>query len=590
MGQFEYPITINDALVNISKNNYLLPAFQRDFKWEAEDIELLFDSIMQGFPISSMLYWKIDSSIINNIKFYYFNDEFIENPERVTNSPCIQRQCKQVNNNQDFFAVLDGQQRLTALRVALYGKYYSHIKNKEWDYQKNNTFEEKVLWLNLSKKGGMDDEFQYIFKYLNEMDEKNNLIEPIFRDKDNCAWYKLNDLAKYHNQKIQGINVTRYYSKYNLEIEEEKILEQLYDKIYTKSLINYYKEDTTNVDTAVKIFTRINNGGKALPLEEIIYSNLKSNWTKLDARKEIEDLMASIKNTGFNIGIAYVIKAFLVLYSSDVKYQLKTFNTTFCSLIENNWRSIKTAILDVFEMLNDFGMSNENLTAPNATLIMLYYIYHKNLKNFAKSVNYKTDRDNMKKWLYSVLLRKVFGGQGDNVLSQARSAFYPDFSNKKYIKNVNCAFDKDIINKNINKITQQSQATVVEELLNTQKDNSLAFLILSLLYPNLDYQNGDFHKDHMHPFSMCQNQKLNVEEYNSIINLQLLNSNDNQSKSKKSLDDWVQVEIANKPQNWINDFYDSHIIPTKISLDISNFQQFYDERKKLLINKLNQLI
>ena len=581
MGRFGQPITINEALLHIAHNNYLLPAFQRDFKWEAEDIELLFDSIMQGFPISSMLFWKIDSSIISNIKFYYFSDSFIESQDRVTNSPCVQKECTQVDNNEEFLAILDGQQRLTALRIGLFGKYYSHIKNKEWDYHKNS-FEEMQLFFNLTKLGSVDDDVKYIFKYFKVCNDA------IFRDDNKNAWYNLNDLQKLHDEKEQGGEPSAFYQNFNLNKDEVRMLNQLHDKIYTKELINYYKEDTDNVDIAFKIFTRINNGGKKLPIEEIIYSLIKSNWRSIDARKEIEGLIASIKNTGFNIGLSYIIKAFLVLYSSDVKYQLKTFDIAFCNLLEKNWNSIKSCILELFETLKSYGMSNDNLTAPNATIIMLYYIYHKNLTNFSTAIQYDLDRKNMKDWLYSVFLRKVFGAQGDTVLTQARNTFNPNFVSKQYI---NCSsFDKNSINSKINKVALQSTSQIIDELLYTEKDNASAFLILSLLYPNLDYQNGDFHKDHMHPFSSCKKSNLNKREYNSIVNLQLLNSTDNLSKNNKTLKDWVDIQTQNKPQNYIVDFYNSHIIPQGINLDLSNFKQFYDTRRQMLSKKLSLLL
>jgi len=51
--------TINDALMNISSNKYLLPAIQRKFVWKSEQIEKLFDSILQEYPINTFMLWKI---------------------------------------------------------------------------------------------------------------------------------------------------------------------------------------------------------------------------------------------------------------------------------------------------------------------------------------------------------------------------------------------------------------------------------------------------------------------------------------------------------------------------------------------------
>lgn len=62
MAGFQSPITIYQAIKSIENNEYLLPAFQREFVWSTYQIEGLFDSLMQGYPISSMLFWKVKGS------------------------------------------------------------------------------------------------------------------------------------------------------------------------------------------------------------------------------------------------------------------------------------------------------------------------------------------------------------------------------------------------------------------------------------------------------------------------------------------------------------------------------------------------
>ncbi|AAL81439.1 DUF262 domain-containing protein [Pyrococcus furiosus DSM 3638] len=40
------------------RNNYYLPAFQRDYVWDEDDIKSMIDSIIHGYPIGSTLFWK----------------------------------------------------------------------------------------------------------------------------------------------------------------------------------------------------------------------------------------------------------------------------------------------------------------------------------------------------------------------------------------------------------------------------------------------------------------------------------------------------------------------------------------------------
>lgn len=124
--------------------------------------------------------------------------------------------------------------------------------------------------------------------------------------------------------------------------------------------------------------------------------------------------------------------------------------------------------------------------------------------------------------------------------------------------------------------------------------------ILSLLYPNLDYKNNNFHKDHLHPiskFSKDEIDKLNLSEeikneyfqpsiYNGIYNLQMLDANENMSKNDLSLKEWIDnnTNSSNRKQ-----FLDNHLIPD-VDLSVENFREFIDQRKVYLKEIFRKLI
>ena len=60
---FQTPITIKEALDKIQGNEYLLPAIQREFVWKSEQIEKLFDSLINDYPIGSFLFWEVKKTI-----------------------------------------------------------------------------------------------------------------------------------------------------------------------------------------------------------------------------------------------------------------------------------------------------------------------------------------------------------------------------------------------------------------------------------------------------------------------------------------------------------------------------------------------
>lgn len=58
MSGFQSPISIGEAMEHIHRPEYLIPAFQREYVWGADQVERLFDSLMKGYSISSMISGK----------------------------------------------------------------------------------------------------------------------------------------------------------------------------------------------------------------------------------------------------------------------------------------------------------------------------------------------------------------------------------------------------------------------------------------------------------------------------------------------------------------------------------------------------
>jgi uncharacterized protein with ParB-like and HNH nuclease domain len=57
---YQSGLRIKDALDSVSRNLYVLPAIQREFVWKPEQICRLFDSLMQGYPFGTFLFWKVE--------------------------------------------------------------------------------------------------------------------------------------------------------------------------------------------------------------------------------------------------------------------------------------------------------------------------------------------------------------------------------------------------------------------------------------------------------------------------------------------------------------------------------------------------
>ncbi|UJB68009.1 DUF262 domain-containing protein [Acaryochloris sp. 'Moss Beach'] len=90
------PLTIRKLIERVCSGDIRIPAFQRDYVWEHDQVAFLIDSIYKGFPIGTIFLWKTD----NRLKFEKKLGQF-SLPEPRRDYP--------VNY------VLDGQQRITSI-------------------------------------------------------------------------------------------------------------------------------------------------------------------------------------------------------------------------------------------------------------------------------------------------------------------------------------------------------------------------------------------------------------------------------------------------------------------------------------------
>jgi Protein of unknown function DUF262 len=109
MGTKSYSIA--HLLNEIRDEDIVLPDLQREFVWQRDQIRLLFDSIMQGYPFGSLLPWE------TRFLDVYYRDFVRDARDGITFFPKMKAAGKPKR------MVLDGQQRLQSLYLGLYGSH-----------------------------------------------------------------------------------------------------------------------------------------------------------------------------------------------------------------------------------------------------------------------------------------------------------------------------------------------------------------------------------------------------------------------------------------------------------------------------------
>ena len=307
MAGFQPAITINEAMQRIRNNEYLLPAFQREYIWKPEQVEELFDSLMRGYPISSMLFWEVRDKSKTAWKFYEFLDYYREKWH--THNEYID-----TKSHKDFKAILDGQQRLTSLYIALFGHYDMGIRKTRWQSENDDKlFYIYSLYFNLTQsKEPENPNVKYEFLWIDKRDTEE---KDIYIDKDKQKWFKCSAI---YNNMVDIHKAIKFSQKNNLAENEAEKLYDFHTLIFNtkdEAKINFYLETEQKPDKAVNIFIRLNSGGTNLNYSDILFSIAIANWKVKDARTEINDLVDRI-NTSFNFNINkdLILKSFYIYF------------------------------------------------------------------------------------------------------------------------------------------------------------------------------------------------------------------------------------------------------------------------------------
>lgn len=579
---YEAPITIKKAIDNIRKKYYVLPSIQREFVWSTDQIEKLFDSLMRDYPISTFLFWKVEKERIKDFQFYEFLKHYHQRKQTHNTKADL-------SSEEDVIAVLDGQQRMTSMYIALTGSHAMKLPYYSWDNDK--AYPKKKLYLNLLK-GSNDIEFEYDFQF-KASNELNN--------DDSHYWFEvgqileLSDLSKV--SKYLSKNNLMDSSKYSEEQRDFAIdsLNELFNVIHQKGSISYFLEEGEELDKVLQIFIRINSGGTKLSYSDLLLSIATAQWKEKDAREVIHEFVDEINTIGegFSFNKDFVLKACLVLADfNDIKFKVDNFTKENMKIIEANWEDIASSIRSSIRLVSKYGYNRDSLTATNAIIPIAYFIFKNECQtDVLHSNKYEEDRKLILEWLARVLLKGTFGGTPDGLYPVLRNLINENsgrFPLKEIIENY----------KGKRKSITFSEDDI-DNLLELPYGKKRTYSALFILYSSLNFS-FKYHQDHIHPKSFFTKRKLvqlGVQEnevqgfkdrFNKLPNLQLLQATQNMEKNDQQFKSWLENVYSNESDR--NAYLNQNHIGTEVSLEIKDFIEFYDYRRTIIKKKFMDIL
>lgn len=570
--------TIRDAIKRIEKTEYVLPAIQREFVWKPEQIARLFDSLMRGYPFGTFLFWRVEAASSGKYRFYGFVREYHQR-----DAP----HCPELGllPDQALTAVLDGQQRLTALNIGLRGSMAVKEPNKWW----NNTgaFPRKCLHLDLLSGASADDDgARYGLRFLEPAKTAAST---------DAVWFPVADvlgmqggpgmLGALMARGLEGDALMRAY----------KTLDRLHDVVHKRPLISYYEEESQNLDRVLNIFIRLNSGGTVLSYSDLLLSIAVAQWSKLDARKEIHGLVDELNEIGCGFGLSqdFVLKAGLMLADiASVGFKVENFDKGNMARLEADWPAIKRALRLAVQLAAGFGLDGQTLRADSALLPIAYYLHRRNPPDgYLTNAAHAPDRAAVRDWLVRSLLKPsgVWGSGLDTLLTALRDVLKSEPAD---------AFPTAALRRGMAQrgkpLTFEPEE--VQDLLDAEYGDRRTFLLLSLLYPFVDLRN-QFHVDHVFPRSRLTPERLRKaglpeDGYEAVhlrrdrlANLQLLEGGPNQEKAAKLPAEWLEALDPRTRQNHCA-LHDLGEVPA----GLDGFEAFYDARRARLAVKVTRLL
>jgi len=322
---------ISTILEKIDENQLFVPAFQREYVWKRDDAKQLIDSLIKEYPTGTMLTWE------------------------TANPPELKGPHKYNEKQGAVKLLLDGQQRVTTLYMLIRGiipPYYTapEIMNDTRD-----------LFVQLETR-----ELSYYMKT---------------RMENNPLWQNITNVFQ---RKIRARDVVRA-----LEEKGETVTREREDKIddNTRAIENIlsreFPEQTipvkASIREAIDIFYKVNASGVALTDAELALAQISGYWPQ--ARDRFKAKLAALEKEGFVFKldfIVYVLLGCLYHLGSDMK---KLHDAENGEKIRAAWDRLEKQVLDYVVNLmrtNAFVDHTDEINSPYALVPIIAYCFDKN--------------------------------------------------------------------------------------------------------------------------------------------------------------------------------------------------------------------
>jgi 5-methylcytosine-specific restriction endonuclease McrA len=549
--------TIMGLLNQVSTDEVVLPAIQRDFVWSEAQTEILLDSIMRGYPIGIALLWETH----NDIQYRSFEREFRHGTVHSYRANPERRRLR---------IVLDGQQRLQSLYIALYGQrdgravHFDLLSGQRWDDAEEERYLFDFLATGAAKT--MNDET------LGEAESRED------DDETPCWWIAVRELFTMPGRARRDL-AKDLTSRLKLTDDEAVLLEEnlgAFDEAFTRnqnilklSTIDEnlpsdspYRKTETDV---LEIFVRINREGTALSRSDLIFSMLKLNW-KESAEGLPEFVEAINQGNSFDLDTDFVVRCLFAVSGLGGKLEIDLLRKrTNIEKLQGNFDSCCDAIRATVDFVQgECGCQSSALLGNSTALVpVAHYMF-----GLPKREVPNDQVDRLRTAVYLFGLARPLSRWGESRVGNFARTVLDSRSDGDH---------RFPLEDTIQKVRGWERIDSIEDLAEANHGLTL-HLIQGLSGARVQYSRNAPEVDHIFPRSELRNRNHEEEDINDLANFWILAQGKNRNKSNRRPKDYFQDVSA--------DQLDKALIDREM-LDYRRFRRFIRERRETMLKLLS---
>ena len=620
MEVYEYLREINDQM--------FLPGRQREFVWERDSIEMLFDSLIRNYPVGSVTLWNVRRDSPGEEYFAYdILREYIDEKRAIPPSVRNKTRWSRTNDRTDDRAaetaqwlVIDGQQRLTSLYIGALGSIVTFEGGKGRSKEKHKNWAEKRLCVNLFGhpdwgSGSFNGDYEFQFRSVGgiEGDSIDNQTGYSVHDGVERYWLPLNDMFTDSGDLKDDRTLRDLASECVDDMERRGTRAERDDlKDAARTVIGRVKtevfetelcrEDVKQADPSEisEQFERLNAQGKSPRPYQILLTKLMDKWPysepKVVPRERLEDFTDSLKRAfpayAQEIDYEFVLRFSCALLGTKLnKGNVRALKDEDIAELKRIWlgdgavdfEQFNDAIHDAFATITDIGFSRRTMNALSMAIVLAVFYY----KNPAA----KVDATNRNAAFNFLATARLLQASGSDVTTRSRA-----FDVTQHLRDISGDLEvfpgEELLNEFGYTPTVDGVETLVDEArYEPGKDTTGKFgtkeaaAVLGLLRETYAADDSaNFQIDHIYPKSRVDE----VEAANGcevdihrLGNLQLLPERENRPGAKGTA----------MPSEWLDNLGPAeedryrrvNLYPDAIEATPSNYNAFVEARERRIV-------